>query len=227
MPALVIAGASRGVGWELAHMERAKGRPVVALVRHSTDPRYLLRIGVDVVRGDAMSRADAANLFEALPADCDVVSTLGGPAGDGRRADDEGNINLIDAAAGFSLRGRFLMVTSIGCGEMAPYRSERAIAAFGEAVDAKSRAEQHLRQTGLAWTILRPGGLRSEPATGQGILSTDPQMHGFINRADVAQLAFRTLRDPSTIRGAFAAVDEAMARCVNPIDPFPLAPFGE
>jgi nucleoside-diphosphate-sugar epimerase len=222
MVPLVIAGASRGVGLELARLARAGGRPVVALVRPASDFAELRRLGADVVTGDALSRADAGRLFAGVPADCDVVSTLSGLADDGRRADDAGSINVIDAAADAGVTGRVLLVTSIGCGEMAPYRSERAIAAFGAAVDAKTLAEDHLRRSGLAWTILRPGGLRSAPATGNGILSTDAQMHGFINRADVAQLALRALGDPSTLDRAFAAVDGAEARSVNAIDPHPL-----
>lgn len=226
MPPLVIAGASRGVGLELARLARSGGRPVVALVRPGSDSSELRHLGVEVAAGDALSRADADRLFGSLPAGCNAVSTLSGLAGDGRRADDEGNINLIDAAAASGLTGRFLLITSIGCGEMAPYRSERAIAAFGAAVDAKTRAEEHLRRSGLAWTILRPGGLRTAPATGNGILSADPEMHGFINRADVAQLALRALRDPSTRDQAFAVVDRAEARSVNAIDPHPLLALG-
>src|SRR5690606_15049084 len=122
----------------------------------------------------------------------------------GRSADAEGNINIIDRAAARGV-DRFVLVTSIGCGEMAPYRSARAIAAFGAAVDAKTKAEAHLRRAIPSATIIRPGGLRSMPATGRGILSDDPQMHGFIHRADVADLVRRALRDPSTAGRAFAA----------------------
>jgi len=221
-PPLVIAGASRGVGLALARQERAIGRQVLALVRPSSDDSLLQEIGVTIVFGDALLPDDAARLFAECPADCDVVSTIGGVSADGRRADDEGNINLIEAAVQAGLRGRFLLVTSIGCGDMAPYRSERAIAAFGAAVDAKTRAEDHLRASGLSWTVLRPGGLRSEPATGGGVLSRDPELHGLINRADVAQLAQRILRDPTTTGNAFAAVDMNAAQSVNPLDPFPL-----
>lgn len=225
MPALIIAGATKGVGLELARLERARGRTVVALARPSSDHAALDALGVTVFTGDALSPEDVRALFEDEHPDCDVVSTLGGGSADGRWADDTGNINLIDAASAFGLRGRFVLVTSIGCGEMAPFRSERAIAAFGAAVDAKTRAEEHLRRSGLAWTILRPGGLRSEPATGRGILSTDPEMHGFIHRADVAELAARILRDGRTLHGAYAAVDGAEAKSVNPVRPVPLDPL--
>lgn len=223
MAPVMIFGASRGVGLHLARLLRGHGRPVFAMLREPTAAPELEALGVRVARGDVFSTDDVDRAL-ALPgsAEFDVVSTIGGRAPDGRRADDEGNVNIVDRAAGRNV-GRFVLVTSIGCGEMAPYRSERAIAAFGAAVDAKTRAEEHLRRSIPAATILRPGGLRSEPATGRGILSDDPQIHGFIHRADIADLVRRVLADPATEGRAFAAVDAGQARCINPIEPFPLA----
>jgi nucleoside-diphosphate-sugar epimerase len=223
MRPVLIFGASRGVGLALARLLRRLDGPVVAMLRPTAASADLDAIGVRIVRGDAFSRADVARAFAAAPAACDVVSTLGGRAGDGRYVDDEGNIAVIDEAAARKA-GRFVLVTSIGCGDMAPYRSERAIAAFGAAVDAKTRAEEHLRRVIPTATILRPGGLRSEPATGSGILTDDPQMHGFVNREDVAELIVRVLGDPATCGQTFAAVDADMARSANPVKPFHLRP---
>jgi len=223
MGPVLIFGASRGVGLALARMLRRLDGPVVAMLRPDTASADLDAIGVRIVRGDAFSRTDVARTFAAAPAGCDVVSTLGGRAPDGRYVDDEGNIIVIDEAAARNA-GRVALVTSIGCGDMAPYRSERAIAAFGAAVDAKTCAEEHLRRVIPAATIIRPGGLRSEPATGRGILTRDPQMHGFVNREDVAELIVRVLGDPTTAGQTFAAVDADTARTVNPVRPFELRP---
>ncbi|KRE11288.1 epimerase [Bosea sp. Root381] len=223
MRPLLIFGATRGVGLELGRQERQGGRRVFAFVRPGSESGPLSDLGVEIVTGDALDRETVAAAFGLVPEGAEVVSTIGGRAADGRRADDEGNLNLITEAQRAGGIARFVLVTSIGCGEMAPFRSARAIAVFGEAVDAKTKAEEALRASSLAWTIIRPGGLLSEPATGQGILSTDARMHGFIHRSDVAELIRRVLRDPATIGGAFAAVDAGSARTVNPVEPFPLA----
>ena len=223
MRPVLIFGASRGVGLVLARLLQRHDVPVTAMLRPTTASAYLDSIGVDIVRGDALSRKDVARAFASAPTACDVVSTLGGRVPDGTYADDEGNINVIDAAVTHG-SGRFVLVTSIGCGDMAPYRSERAIAAFGAAVDAKTRAEEHLRRLIPTATIIRPGGLRSDPGTGRGILSRDPQMHGFINRDDVAELIVRVLGDSATLGETFAAVDSETARTVNPVRPFDLRP---
>lgn len=223
MRPLLIFGASRGVGLELARLERAAGRPVTAVLRPQVDDSHLQEIGVEIMRGDALCRPDIEQVLNRLSGSFDVASTLGGRGEDGRLADDEGNINIIEAVETSGRAGRFVFVTSIGCGDMAPYRSQRAIAAFGAAVDAKTRAEDRLRQTDLDWTILRPGGLVSEPSTGNGLLTKNPEVHGFIHRTDVALLAFRVLRDPATSRHAFAAIDRNRMSCDTPVDPFPLA----
>lgn len=223
MTPTVIFGARTGVGLHLARLLRGDGLPVVAMLRPGSDAGELEALGVSVARGDAFSTRDIdAALALAGEGEFDVVSTVGGRAEDGRFADEDGNVNIAERAAARNL-GRFVLVTSIGCGDMAPYRSERAIAAFGASVDAKTRAENHTRRLIRSATFIRPGGLRSEPATGRGMLSSDPQMHGFIHRADVADLVRRALRDPATEGRAFAAVDIDQAKSVNPIEPFPLA----
>lgn len=224
MRPVLIFGASRGVGLALARLLRSRNVPVAAMLRPSAASADLENIGVRILRGDAFSRDETARAFASEPASCDVVSTLGGRGADGRYVDDEGNINVIDQAAARDV-DRFVLVTSIGCGDMAPFRSERAIAAFGAAVDAKTRAEERLRRTLPSATIIRPGGLRSEPATGRGILTQDPQMHGFINRDDLAELVARALDDRATSGQAFAAVDADAARTVNSIVPFHLRPL--
>lgn len=223
MTVTVIFGARTGVGFHLARRLRERREPVVAMLRPGADAGALEALGVQVCRGDAFVADDIdAALDLAGPGEFDVVSTIGGRHADGRFAGEDGNVNIVDRAAWRDL-GRLVLVTSIGCGEMAPYRSERAIAAFGASVDAKTRAENHARRAVPSATFIRPGGLRSDPATGRGILSDDPQIHGFINREDVASLIARVLRDPATEGRAFAAVDADHARSVNPVEPFPLA----
>lgn len=224
MRPVLIFGASRGVGLALARLLRSRDVPVAAMLRPATAGTELERIGVRIVQGDAFSRDDIAQALASQPGTCDVVSTLGGRAADGRYVDDEGNISVIDQAATREVN-RFVLVTSIGCGDMAVFRSERAIAAFGAAVDAKTRAEEHLRRLLPAATIIRPGGLRSAPSTGRGILTQDPQMHGFINCDDVAELIARALDDRATSGQTFAAVDADTARTVNAVTPFHLRPL--
>ncbi len=74
----------------------------------------------------------------------------------------------------------------------------------------KEKAEQHLIESGLTYTIIRPGGLQSEPATRNGILTEDPRIAGMINRADVAQLVCQCLNSDRANNKVLSAVDANM-----------------
>lgn len=225
--AFLLFGASRGTGFALAQRLTARGAEVTAVLRSDAARPELEKLGIRVVSGDAGAPGDVARAFAAAAGGAAVVSTLGGSAAPAdaappfSRVDEIGNRHVIDAAVSMGNR-RFVLVTSIGCGEMARFRSPQAVAAFGDLVDAKTRAEDHLRATKLDWTIVRPGGLRDGPATGRGLLTTDAEVHGFIRRSDLARLVERVLDAPAAIGHALAAVDADEARCVRPLVPFAL-----
>ncbi|MDP6694878.1 MAG: NAD(P)H-binding protein, partial [Gammaproteobacteria bacterium] len=72
----------------------------------------------------------------------------------------------------------------------------------------KTQAEDHLKASGLDYTIIRPGGLPyTTNSTGRGLLSEDRNTMGFILRADLARLIVGVLHDDRTIGKTFAAVD--------------------
>ena len=48
----------------------------------------------------------------------------------------------------------------------------------------------------MEFTIIRPGGLKSEPATGAGVLTEDKQVCGAVHREDVARLVVKALLSP-------------------------------
>jgi len=59
----------------------------------------------------------------------------------------------------------------------------------------------------MQWTIIRPGGLKSEPATGSGILTEDRSICGAINREDVAELVVKALfSDKSDMKVAYRSI---------------------
>ena len=216
MKPVLIFGATRGVGLEVAYRLRGRNQPVLALVRPNSETAPLKTLDVEIIPGDATCSGDVERAFMALGTDGIVISTLAGRLDDGTYVDETGNQTVIDVARRYAPE-RLVLVTAIGCGEMMPYRSEQAIAAFGDVVEAKTRAEDSLRTSGLPYTIIRPGGLLSAPATGRAILSTRPTIHGMITRADVACLIERVIDEHNSLGKAFAAVDLDHSR----LDPDP------
>lgn len=59
-----------------------------------------------------------------------------------------------------------------------------------------SQAERVLQRyyTNMNWTIVRPGGLKSEPATGKAVLTEDRMAIGSVHREDVAKLVIEALK---------------------------------
>ncbi|MFM7888728.1 MAG: NAD(P)H-binding protein, partial [Pseudanabaena sp.] len=62
----------------------------------------------------------------------------------------------------------------------------------------------------LTFTIIRPGGLKSEPATGNAVLTEDSTISGIIHRADVAQLVCKCVNSEKTNHKVFSAIDRNM-----------------
>jgi uncharacterized protein YbjT (DUF2867 family) len=204
---IFLAGASRGVGREIAHCLTQQKLKVKALLRSEATRADLEAMGIEVVLGDALRISDVESaITQGITA---VISTIGGLPKDGDRADYLGNKNLIDAAVKAGVQ-KFILVSSIGSGDSAQALPPQALATLGSVLAEKEKAEQHLINSGLTYTIIRPGGLKSEPATGDGVLTEDPRVAGTIHRADVAQLVCRCLNSEKANNKILSAVDRQM-----------------
>lgn len=204
-----LAGASRGVGREIAKCLREKQIKVKALLRSPDTQAELEAMGVEVVMGDALNVADIEQAMLGSPAISAVLSTIGGLPKDGQRPDYLGNKNLIDVAVKAEVE-KFILISSIGSGKSRVALPPQALETLGSVLAEKEKAEQHLIDSGLNYTIIRPGGLKSEPATGNGILTEDYTISGTIHRADVAQLACECLQSPVANNKTLSALDRNM-----------------
>ncbi|MDB9540821.1 SDR family oxidoreductase [Anabaenopsis sp. FSS-46] len=204
---IFLAGASRGVGREIAKYLTAQNLRVKALLRSETPE--LEAIGVKTVMGDALNISDVEAAILGDEPIQTVISTIGGLPSEGERADYLGNKNLIDASVKAGVQ-RFILISSIGTGNSAGALPPQALATLGPVLVEKDKAEQHLIASGLTYTIIRPGGLKSEPATGNGILTEDTRIVGTIHRADVAQLVCGCLNSPRSHNKTLSAVDKNM-----------------
>jgi nucleoside-diphosphate-sugar epimerase len=203
---IFLAGASRGVGREIAQL--LSSSKVKALLRSDAAQAELENLGVEPVIGDALDPAavEAAMLSEPIWA---VISTIGGLPKDGQRADYLGNKNLIDAAVKAGVQ-KFILVSSIGSGNSAVALPPPALETLRPVLIEKDQAEQYLIASGLTYTVVRPGGLKSEPATGNGVLTPDPTIAGTIHRADVAKLVCQCLESEQANNRVLSAVDRQM-----------------
>ncbi|WP_103670093.1 SDR family oxidoreductase [Pseudanabaena sp. BC1403] len=212
MQNIFLAGSSRGVGREIAKLLLENEPPSVnlkVLLRNPTYAVELEALGANVAFGDALNYADVEASLQGNAIDV-VITTMGGlPSDRGERADCEGNKNLIDAAVKTGVK-KFILVSSIGSGNSVVALAPQVLITLGAILKEKEKAEQHLVASGLTYTIIRPGGLKSEFATGNAVLTEDPTVSGIIHRADVAKLVFDCLNSDRANNKVFSAIDRNM-----------------
>ncbi len=219
-----VAGASRGVGFEVVKVLRSHNLSVAALLRDEDTRPQLEALGATVYLGNALDAERMRTVLTHFATEpFGLVTTLGGRGmtQDEPRSDYLGNRHLVDAVQGLPCQ-RFLLVSSIGVRESAIALPPTVLETLRPALLAKAKAEEHLIASGLRYTIVRPGGLLSEPATGQGLLTTDPTIAGSITRADVADLVWQCLRSAQAENQVLSAVDGDRVRSPHPIVPFRL-----
>jgi len=202
---VLIFGATRHTGLETAILLRARGDTVTAVVRPHSDVSTLQALGVTLITADAF---DGTGLKKALNGNgCDAaVCSLGNTPAAPQKVDHVGVANVVDACAGQNIK-RFILISSIGAGNSRSALSPQAERFLGPVCALKTLGENHLFQSGLPYTVIRPGGLGHGPASGRGTLSQDPTISGGIGRAEVARLVVQCLDDPGTIGKVYSAVE--------------------
>lgn len=208
---VLIFGASRETGLEVAKILAARGDAVAAFARPGSDLAELKKLPLQqIVYGDvldpvAVGKAFAAGRFDA------VVCTIGGHRGQSPRPDYEGVKNIVDAARNLATSiPRILLVTVIGAGDSRRAVAPKVLEVLGEVIRLKTLAEDYLVASGLQYTILRPGGMTDAPASGTAIRSEDHGVMGVISRADLARLVVECIDDESTTGRIYHTVDPAI-----------------
>lgn len=215
---VLIFGATGRTGQCLTALAQRAGVSVHATGR---DPARLAALpkGTETSQVDVSDTSQVHAVIRAA-APAAIISVIGGQHA---LVDESGN-NLIANTALQAGTRRVIQVSSLGCGDSRAYASERLLAAIGTVLEAKTRAEDHLRGLDLDWTIIRPGGLTEGEATGTGALYDDPRVHGRITRADLAALILVCLATEHTIGKVLAAVDRTTLS--GPSDPREIAVAG-
>jgi len=206
MMRVLIIGASKGIGLETARQALEAGYHVRALAR-SAAGMALSAPNLEKVRGDALKNDDV----EAALIGADVViQTLGVGLGDLFRAvslfSDATRI-LLGAMSAKGIR-RLISVTGFGAGDSNARISFLQRLPFqlvlGRAYADKSLQEHLIKESGLDWTIVRPGVLTGGPRTGRYRILSDASKwrNGIISRSDVAEFLVRQISDQTFVRQA-------------------------
>ncbi|WP_181311009.1 SDR family oxidoreductase [Nocardioides campestrisoli] len=186
MTRIAVVGGHGKVARHLHPLLVEAGLQPVALVRREEYRDELEAQGAEVRLLD-IEQDDAAAFAWAFDGCSAVVFAAGGGA-DGnverkKTVDLGGSLKSIEGAQEAGIR-RFVQVSAISVDDPLPEDTAEVWRAY---VEAKRDADAALRDSGLDWTILRPGRLTDDPATGRVTLAPDAAP-GDVTRADVAQV---------------------------------------
>lgn len=192
---IVIAGGHGKIALLLTRRLAARGDEVVGLVRNPD------HVGdVETAGGTAaVLDLEHSSVREVVPllagADAVVFAAGAGPGSGAARKDtvDRGAAVLVAQAAEEAGVRRFLLISAMGVDE--PERSTDPV--FRAYLRAKAASEADLRGRRLDWTILRPGALTDDDATGRVRLGTSVE-RGSVPRDDVAAVLVALLDEPAT-----------------------------
>src|SRR5947209_5482427 len=194
MAAVIVIGGHGKVALQLARILTERGDEVTSVFRNPDHSDDVAATGAKPVVAD-IERLDTDALAGLLAGHDAVVFSAGAGGGNPARTyavDRDAAIRVIDAAARVGVR-RFVMVSYLGAG---PGHGVPQDDSFFPYAEAKAAADAHLRASDLDWTVLGPGRLTLEPATGCIELGRGK---GEVSRADVALVAAAALADDSTI----------------------------
>jgi uncharacterized protein YbjT (DUF2867 family) len=203
---IVVAGGHGQVALYLLRMLAQRGDSARGLIRNPDHAGDLEAVGAQPVICDMEAESDLRRFVEGADA---VVFAAGAGAGSGadrkRTVDLGAAVKLMDTGV-----PRYVMVSSIGAGD--PGSAPESMRPYQE---AKGEADERLTQSGLDYTIVRPGRLTDGPGTGHVAAGSDVE-RGDIPRADVALALVAVLDTASTVGKTFNLVsgDEPVDRAI-------------
>lgn len=197
---ILVVGATGNLGGRVARMLLAQGQPVRILARSQSNYQPLVDAGAQVVLGDLKQRGSLDPACEGVET---VITTANSAARGGedtvQTVDLEGNRHLIDVAKAAGVK-QFIFVSVLGADPNSPIPF----------IQAKGITEDHLRESGIPYTIIAPNaymeiwvaGVVGMPAMmGQAvtIVGAGRRKHSFISAGDVAAFIIAAIGNTAAI----------------------------
>ena len=199
---ILVVGATGMLGSEICRLLAQKGQPFRALVRSSSDPakvENLKALGAELATGDVREPATLQSACQGVQT---VICTLSSMpfsyqpgTNDIQKVDQEGAQALVDAAKGAGVEHFIYTSFSKNINLDFPLQN------------AKRAVEKHLKDSGIGYTILRPGYFMEVwlvPAVGFDAAGKKAQVYGtgdqtisWICVKDVARFAVEAVTNPA------------------------------
>lgn len=192
---ITIVGAHGSIAQLLHPKLIGKGHNVRGIIRKEDQVPELEEMGVEAVVADIEEEDDISQSVGSADA---VVFAAGAGPGSGKErkytVDRDGAIKLIRACEANNI-DRYIMISVMGL------YTPRGNEVFQMYQKAKAEADQALRNSGLNYTIIKPGKLTDED--GEGLVKVGDLDGGEIPREDVASVIAACLEIEQTHRKSF------------------------
>jgi uncharacterized protein YbjT (DUF2867 family) len=201
---ILVVGATGDLGTKITRMLLEQNKPVQCLVRNQSKYQALVQAGAQIVFGDLK---DQQSLEKACQ-DVDVVITTANAMQRSepdnlQTVDLEGNLKLVDAAKTAGVK-QFIFVSAHVADPNSPV----------PLLHAKGKTEEHLRTSGLTYTVLAPNAfmdfwitnlvgipaIKEEPVY---IVGNGQRKHSFVSATDVAKIAVASIHNPKAFNQRF------------------------
>lgn len=196
MENILVAGANGTTGKKIvALLNKSQLYNPIAMVRKEEQQAYFKDQNIQTVLGDL--EADVTPVF-TNPIDR-VIFAAGSAGKNVIGVDQEGAKKLIDASKKANIK-KFVMLSSMGAD-----KPEEATQ-LQEYLKAKHNADEYLKNSGLSYSIVRPGTLTNDSQLEMIELQQKLNKHGEISRADVAQTLVQSLEDKTAANATFEII---------------------
>lgn len=198
MSRIAIIGGHGKVALHLSRILSGEGHDVTSFIRNPDHVADVTETGASAEVLD-VENSTTAELAQALRGHDAVVWSAGAGGGNPARTyavDRDAAIRSMVAAAEADVQ-RYVMVSYLGASKDHGVPPENPFFAYAE---SKAAADDYLRGTELDWTVLGPGTLTDDPAT--GLIELNPENPGGgtgTSRANVALVAAAVLELPGTV----------------------------
>jgi len=196
MTRIAIIGGHGKVALHLSTLLTGEGHSVTSFIRNPDHAADVTATGATPSVLD-VENAPTPAIAEALRGLDAVVWSAGAGGGNPDRTyavDRDAAIRSMDAAAQAGVN-RYVMVSYLGAGKDHGVPADNSFYAYAE---AKADADEYLRGTDLAWTILGPGSLTENPGSGRIDVNPPKEGGGETSRANTAIVAAAVLDLPET-----------------------------
>jgi len=206
---VLVAGATGKSGRVIITALLERGYAVRAMVRNPDKSRDL-GAGVELVTADVTK---PETLAAAVKGADYVLSTIGAVPFGGdvaEKIDYKGVADLVDASKKAGVK-QLILMTSIGSGNTDPAQPLNKM--FNMQLMWKGKGEQHLRDSGLPYTIVRPGGLQDcDPGkVGLKVSKMDGPGSGPVCRADAGLVMIEAINNPAYMGKTLAVISDQPA----------------